>query len=382
MREILRAIDMGKFWIPFQRGHVLAVLNTWLNTPLRRSLFVVAVAFLLLWVLSLAAGTVWMQKILAFIIAVVAVVQGVRFWRNWNDLRTRVQRWEMRIVRSWREFSRPSPFVQSMQVLAFALGLLWVAIHIGFQTNLMPIAWLALFALGIAGVSEMTVQARRLLSKAWAPFLGKIFAVSLGVALAALATSNAKQLVHALSPIDPKYMTELTVILAAAYLPVIYLATAGVAMAAYAIFQVLIFWVVSAAGMLANYSKLFLGGARDAQLRLYWYRIRMGKRPCGGVLPAATFLSPSDVSLLASPVSKVLVAAILVGAVQEASQQLPLAMPFLKRAMVELEYREKSACKDVPKGARVVYMDDGKISIAEAKDDGYSFRVAECKYEE
>lgn len=244
----------------------------------------------------------------------------------------------------------------------------------------MPVLWLALLALALAGICKMAVQTGRLLRKAWAPFLGKVLTVSLGVALAAVSLSNAKQLVHAISAIDPKYMTEFTAILGAVYLPIAYLVAACVAMSSYALFQMLVFWFVSVAGMLAQHVKPFLGDATDTRLRLFWYRIKAGKKPPGGVLPPRAFLSPSEISLLASPLSKVLVAVLLVEGGQATSKFLPFVMPSLTRALVEVEYREKSSCKGVPDGARVVYMDDGNISIAERRGENYLFRVTDCKY--
>ena len=354
--------------------------NHWLKTPRRRLAFVLAVGSLTIFVLLKSAGTVWLLRIFGLGVACYGLVQVRRFWKAWNGVRKGVRRWEMRVVKSWREFARYSPFVQALHVLGFALGLLWTSIVVGLQADAEPVYWAAVIVLGIAGVCEITVQMGRIVRKAWAPLLGKIIAVSFGVALAALALSSAKQLAHAISPIDTKYMSEFTAIVAALYLPFMYLAAAGVAMAVYALFQVFVFWVVSSAGMIAENLRPFLGEHNNMRLRMYWYRIRCGKRPPGGVLPPMTSFPPSEISLFVSPISKVIVATVLVGGVQEVTKFLPHALPFLTRTMVEVEYRQNSGCRGLPRGARVVYMDDGNISIAEVKGNSFTFRVGACNY--
>jgi hypothetical protein len=367
-------------FVQMNRNQMLSALNIWLDTPRRRLLFVLVVEGLSIGLLTQIAGSVWVRRVVALTVAGFGILLVRRFWSTWSSVRKRVLRWEMRIVKSWRQFAKPSPVVQAFHLLGLALGFFWSSIYVGLQVDAKPLLWSAMFVLGIAGVCEITVQMGKVWRKAWAPVLGKILAVSLGVALAALALSSAKKVTHAISPIDPKYMSEFTTIVAAFYLPIVYLAMAGVAVAAYALFQVFVFWLVSMAGMFTEQLKPILGENKNARLRLYWYRIRCGKRPRGSVLPPAASLDSAGISLLASPISKMIVATVLVSGVQEISKLLPLATGILTRTMVEVEYKENSGCKDLPRGVRVVYMDDGNVSIAERNLDGYTFKVGTCKY--
>ena len=115
----------------------------------------------------------------------------------------------------------------------------------------------AVFA--VAGVCEITVQAKRVFKQAWAKTAGKLLSLSLGVMLTAVTVSMAKQTVHSLAHVDPKYMGEFTAVVAAGLLPLVYLGAAGVLLLLWAALQVLLLGVVLFGSSLLTQTRPLMG---------------------------------------------------------------------------------------------------------------------------
>jgi hypothetical protein len=233
----------------------------------------------------------------------------------------------------------------------------------------------------VAGVCEITVQARRVLKQAWAQTAGKIVSVSLGVILTAVTVSMAKQTVHSLAHIDPKYMTEFTAAVAAGLLPLVYVGAAGALLLLWALFQVVLMGPLLLGSSLLTQPKPLVGDRLQSRVRVFWYRIRKGKRPPGGILPDPGFLPQYEVSLVGSVLSKVAVGWALAHVGEGLAFALPDATPLLSKAMVELEYRPASSCRNINAQLGVVYMDDGNVSVARFQNGRYRFTVEKCEYE-
>ncbi|MGK5063002.1 hypothetical protein [Janthinobacterium sp. LB3P112] len=359
----------------------MKILNNWLTTPRSRLLFLVAFMIGILIALKLAQGTVWQARIAGLLVGAISAFLFWRFWGHWKALRFQLMRKEMHVIKAWRKFFHISPIVKAFHILAFAFCLLSVAVGIVIGINeSKPVLWVVGFILALAGICEMMTQATRLLKKAWSPLLGKVLAISVGVAITVIALSRAKQLVHSLSPIDTKYMVEFTTLVTAFYLPMVFITAVGVGMAIYASCQLLVLTIFTVYSNLMMQSSAVLGENFIKRQQMFWYRIKEGKRPPGKMLPPRKFLSQLEISMLMSPLSKIVLAWILVQGVDASTTSFPSMAPWLKTQIVAIEYRSGSACKNIDKGLGVVYMDDGNVSVARPGKDGYTFNVEACQF--
>ncbi|WP_425252964.1 hypothetical protein ACPJXG_28290 [Janthinobacterium sp. NFX145] len=357
-------------------------MNNWLPTPRSRLLFVVAVTIGVLFALRFAQGTVWQARIAGFFVGAISLYLFYRFWGHWKALRFQLMRKEMHVIKAWREFFHISPIVKAFHLLALAFCSLsaTMGIVIGLNTA-MAFLWVAGSILAMAGICEMTTQATRLLKKAWGPILGKVLALSVGAAITVIALSKAKQLVHSLSSIDTKYVAEFTTLVTAFYLPMVFIAAIGVGMAIYASCQLLVLTIFTISNNLMIQSRAVLGESWMEKQQMFWYRISEGKRPSGNILPPRKFLSEFEISMLMSPLSKIILAWMLVQGVDASTTSLPLIAPWLKTQIVAIEYRSGSACKNINKNLGVVYMDDGNVSVARLGKDGYIFNIEACQFQ-
>jgi len=209
---------------------------------------------------------------------------------------------------------------------------------------------------------------------------GKIISLSLGVMLTAATVSMAKQTVHSLAHVDPKYMTEFTAAVTAGLLPLVYLGVAGTILLLWAAVQILLLGAVLFGGSLLTQVKPLIGERAQNRVRLFWYRIRTGKRPPGGVMPSVGVMPQHEVSLVGSVLSKIAVVWLFAQVGEGVNVTVPEATPLLAKAMVSLEYRPASSCRNIDAGLSVVYMDDGNVSVARFKDNQYQFTVEKCEY--
>ena len=359
----------------------MKIFNNWLKTSRSRLLVVVAAMISIAIAIKFAQGTVAQSWISGLFVSAISLILFSRFWIRWKALSFPLMRYEMRVIRGWRKFFQPHPIVRAFHLLAIAFCFLTVAVGvvIGMDES-MQLLWVAGFILAMAGVCEMATQTTRLLKKAWAPILGKVLVISLGAAITAIALSQAKQLVHSLSPIDTKYFVEFTTLLTAIYLPMVFLTTIGVGMGLYASCQMLVLIIFTFGSNLMIQSRAVLGDSWMEKRRMFWHRIREGKRPPGNVLPPPKFLSEFEVSMFMSPLSKIILAWMLVHGVEFSAKLLPSIAPWLKSALVKIEYRAGSTCQNIDEKLSVVYMDDGNVSVARRDENSYTFKVEACEY--
>jgi hypothetical protein len=304
-----------------------------------------------------------------------------RFWQRYRVAKYGLMRWGIRVVRSWHGYFKRPAIVEALHLLGIGVVLLLMAgfvsgMYKDIQTGMVPV-FAIFFA---AGICEITVQAKRVLKQAWAKTAGKVISLSLGAVLTAVTVSMAKQTVHSLAHIDPKYMTEFTTIVVAGLLPLVYLGAAGALLSVWAGFQMLLVTVIFFASDSLTQSMPRIGTRARNRAGMLWYRIRTGRRPLGGAMAVASFMPQHHVSLVGSVISKVAVVVVLFQVVDGVSAEVPRAAPLLAKAMVQLEYRPASSCRNIDARLSVVYMDDSKVSVARFKDGRYHFTVEKCEY--
>lgn len=356
-------------------------LHTRLRTPPQRAVAVFILLLSIMLLFRLSAGSVWQARLTALIPTVVAIILLRRFWRRWRTARFAVMRWEIRMVRSWRAYARKPPVVEALHLLGIAIvSLAMVAMVCDWYRDLQISMAPALVVFAVAGVCEIIVQTKRMLKQAWAQVTGKILSLSFGVILTAATLSMAKQSVHSLAHIDPKYLTEFTTAVAAGLLPLVCLGVAGIVLILWATLQILLLGALLLGGSLLTPVKPFVGDRTQNGMRMFWYRIRTGKRPPGRVMPAAVFMPQHEVSLVGSALAKVAVVWALAQVGEGIAVIAPDTTPMLVKAMVKLEYRPNSSCRNLDPGLGIVYMDDGNVSVARREGDHYRFTVEKCEY--
>jgi hypothetical protein len=354
-----------------------------LRTPLGRALAVFFLCLLILLLFRFSAGSVWQARLLALIPAAMAVNLLMRFRGRWRTAKYGLARWEIRMVRSWGAYSRKPVIVDALHLLGIAMLFTSVAGLVAGLYSDARIGMVPTFAVfAVAGVCEITVQAKRMFKQAWAKTAGKILSLSLGVMLTAVTVSMAKQTVHSLAHVDPKYMAEFTAVVAAGLLPLVYLGAAGVLLLLWAALQVLLLVVILFGSSLLTQTRPLMGDGAQNRVRLFWYRIRTGKRPPDGVLPASGFMPQHEVSLIGSVVSKLVVGLALAQMGEGLAIAVPGATPWMEHAMVSLEYRPASSCRNIDARFGVVYLDGGKVSVARFYGGSYRFSVEKCEYGE
>jgi hypothetical protein len=330
--------------------------------------------------LWLTAGTVWQPRLAALVPASMAIVLLTRFWKRCRLAKYSLMRLGIRMVRSWHGYFKRPAIVEALHLLGIGAVLLLMAglvsgVYKDVRTGMTPV--FAIFA--VAGICEITVQAKRILKQAWAKTAGKVISLSLGGILTAVTVSMAKQTVHSLAHIDPKYMAEFTAVVVAGMLPLVYLGVAGALLLLWAVIQILVVVVLFASGMFTQ-AMPWIGNCVQNRARLLWYRICKGRRPSGGAMPVTSFMPQHEVSLVGSVISKFAVVGMLAQVVDDVSAEVPRATPLLAKTMVQLEYRPASSCRNIDARLAVVYMDDGYVSVASFRDGRYHFRVEKCEY--
>ena len=352
------------------------------KTPLQRACLVLIACVLVLSALAATAGAVWQVRLVALAPAWMAVILIMRCSRRWTMAKYGLMRTEMRMVKSWRRYSKKPPIVEALHLLGLGVAMLSLAAALaaGLYEDASLVMAPAFAVLTVAGVCEITVQTKRILKQAWAQTAGKILSLSFGVALAAVTVAMAKQTVHSLAHIDPKYMTEFTAVVAAALLPIVYLGAASALLAIWACFQILLLGAVLFGGSFLAQAKPLIGERTENRVRLFWFRIRNGRRPQGGKMPNAAFMPQHEVSLVGSVLSKLAVVVCFAQVLQGVATEVPAASPLLTKTMVDLEYRPESGCRNIGADLGVVYMDDGNVSVARIQDGRYAFTVEKCEY--
>jgi len=228
-----------------------------------------------------------------------------------------------------------------------------------------------------AGCIDIIANMQRILQAAWAPAVGKLLAVTLCVALAAVSLSLAKGYAHTLIHIDPKHLAEFNAILGVCLLPVVY----GIALTAcvgiYGLLQLVILCVFM---MVTAPMYAYIGERYRDRMRLARFRILHGKRPLSNRLPGRKIFAVDDWPHIAKPIGTLAVAFVLSSLLQSVIAVLPTAEPTLTTMLVGLEYRKASACTNISKDLPVAYMDNGLVSVALPHGSIFQFEVRQCDF--
>ena len=244
----------------------------------------------------------------------------------------------------------------------------------------MSAMYVGVVILAVSGICETIVRISRIAKSVWAPTVGKILSVSVCVILAAISLSMAKQATHALAQIDPKYLTEFVAVATFIFIPIVYMSAAATVLLIYAAFQFMLLFLLALGDMIFGQTQIFLTNGSRERLRLYWYRIINGHRPVGGIVPKIGFLPKAHISLMASPLSKLAVVALMSSLLSDPVRALAVVHPLMTTALVALEYRSGSQCKNVGDVLPVAYMEDGWVSVARRDGDAYVFGVQRCTF--
>ena len=233
--------------------------------------------------------------------------------------------------------------------LALAAALLLI----GYDVAATWIALPALLPLSVAGIHDLSIRIRLVMRHVWSDTLGKLFAVSIGTVLALGAIVLAKHIVHGITHIDPKYLLESTGMLAALLLPVVYFAFAYCVLFAYFLLLMLSFPVTQ---LVSHHATEDAGETSTSK----WF-------DAGGLLKCAR---------LTCTLAVLAVAVILLDQGTGAAAHL---RPLVRYLIVKLEYRDASSCLNLPKDARVAYMEDENVSVAPDQGHHHDFEVKKCK---
>jgi hypothetical protein len=349
------------------------------NTPAMRIAGALGGLVLLTTLLRLTAGTKWQVVILTSMTAVVAVFLMWRCWRQISALKRQFIRYEIRLVQSWYALTTRSPFVLILHALSFALAFVAIAAvfgagHVAGEFAMHGV----LVLLALAGVFDATVLISRIIKQAWVRAAGKLLALKVCVALAAGSLAAAKGIAHAVSHIDPKYLTEFTAVVACCMLPLFYAKAVAFVLLLHAAFQMLLFFLAAAGSALFTLFTLPRRPSPKKPLLLTLYRLRHGKNPPGKVLPRPGFLSNEQILQATAPLSKLALAGLLLIGGKAIEDRLPLIHPFFAKLLVSMEYRPGSSCTNIDPALPVAYMEDGSVSVAHTTSGAITFSVRKC----
>ena len=350
------------------------------QNPQNRLLIAWAGLLLFFGALYFASGTAWGARLLALIPIFFAWGSFRHFARQFPTIRRRLFRRVVRFIRHWRAYSTCSATLRSLYHLSFGFVLVGMAfILCGMKPVADIVMVCAIAVIAIAGCMDMVAKLSRILRAAWAPALGKFLSVSLGVALAAAALSLAKETAHTLAHIDPKYLPEFTNVLTIGMLPIVYGAALMAILGMYSLFQLTVLVGFMLLSMPMQAVTPYVTSSYRMKVRVVWYRLQTGKQPPGRVLPESGLAAIDDLTHFAKPIGTLAVVMLLSYLLQSVIAVMPVARPALTKALVWLEYRDTSACTNLPRTALVAYMEGSYVSVAVPDAGGFRFDVRQCE---
>lgn len=298
----------------------------------------------------------------------------------WHRKR-KVFRRSVRVLRQIRRIHTVPPLLSFLHASGFAACFAYTAAFFaGYQGLATLFLCLLAFFLSIAGLVDLIIWGNLFFRNVWNEVLGKIFAVSVGAALLAGGISVAKNIVHSITHVDPKYFIEATALLSSLLVPAAYCLFGMALLYLFSLIQLLRFGVFVFGAMLAQQFVGFVGPGGREKMRLLWYRLANGKRPVMNQIPKKRFLEMAQVSLIAKPISTICLTSLAAWGLQGVFEHASLLRPLAEQAIVQLEYRTESSCAGLEPGTAVAYMDDGKISKATRQGDKFSFTVGSCNF--
>ena len=358
------------------------LLHSWLNTPFKRSVAKLAALAVYVLLFRITSGSQWQPVVLALIPAAFALMLMRRSWRYWVTMRRQLLQWEVRTVRSWYAAASRGPFVRLLHVFGFASAVGAIALTVGGAPNFAhTIMNAVLFVFAMAGLCDVLALSSQIVKRTWARAMGKVLALTVSVALAAVSLSLAKNVTHSVAHIDPKYLSEFTVVLTSFFLPLVYVTAVSTALLVYGLIQICMMGIVMTVTSLFTAIPPELGRGRRNAARLFWYRLRHGKCPPGRIVAPTGFMPDEDIMLVTAPLSKIALGVVLWSAIHLIMQGLPLLTPALLNLIVSIEYRSNSSCTNIDMHLPVVYMEDGYVSVARRSSSGFDFEVVKCEFD-
>ncbi len=280
-----------------------------------------------------------------------------------------------------RKFLRVPPAIQFLHAAALGTGFLSTAATLGGYKAAGHASMLLCIALLFsAGVVDIGTRGTWLIRRLWSDMLGKIFSVSFGAVLLALAIIKAKGWIHSVTHIDPKYLIESTAILAAVLLPVMYWLFGIFLLCVVAVLQMLGMVLFAFGTIIAGHLGTLTGQHWRERLRLLWYRLANGKRPPNDKVPNGLAVVLDDMSVFVRPISTVAVIFAFVMVYDALGRVAPQVQPYATSTLVALEYRQGGSCAGFENTLGVVYMEDGHVSVARRVGDRLAFSVEDCKF--
>jgi len=344
-------------------------------------LVLVALGIVMFFLLQSTVVGAYMDLAIFFVLFGLMVWQVVtRTYRLGQSLRTPIIRFTFRLLRKVRKELIVPPAIQLLYVLSWIASMV---VTIGLLLSKSPtsfdIGYLSVFSiLAIAAFFDLLIRILRLMKKAWARTAGKVLLAHVGGAALLLALAMAKQQIHGLVRVDPKYFEDFARLLAVLYLPFVYVTIGVSVLSLFSIFQMVGVLIVLPASQVANFFSAFAQGSKfERDCRIFWYRIRWGKKPVE--LPGKTGMSLDDIRFFMRPLGTVALVATVFQLVSNSATYLPKTQTVVASVLVMTQYQSDSRCKGLVPGTRVVYLDRGNVSTATISGPHVVFGVEQCK---
>lgn len=315
---------------------------------------------------------------LVFVCFGIAALLSTQDWLKkvrWPSSRTQI-RW----IRYMRRAIHPPPFAMVAYSSFVAIATFSIVMALGFSK---PLIWKIGVAIAIVALSvAATVDVGYRLRAAWRLRATRIAIKWLGLFVATVtifgATVFGKDLAHSVSQINPEHLPDFVRLATVLVYPFVLVTV----IAGLLLFLLTIQYVLLLFGMLAIFPGRMLfdtviGEKREA-LNLLLYRLWTGHRPLKS--PRWWLKALDGTQYFLRPAGTAALSILLLSAITEfAALTAPLMNKFLPDALVLIEYRARSSCEGLPANARVAYLDDGLISVAERNSSGYAFSIRKCE---
>lgn len=330
------------------------------------------ITFILLTILLLMR---WKPILLSFAVLVsISVGLLLRGRKLIHQLKFPILRRLSRGIFLLRGLLRYPPGVELLHIATLLLIILSVIYLISTQdlrgTNFFGTA--AVLTLLGSVVIDAGRQIVYLAKKAWARTLGKVGLAATGAVLYYIADAISKDIIHWITHSDPKYFPDATGLLISAISPILYLAIGSLLAFVWALVQLIALGTILFIGQSMGMWKLS-SHAWDRMI----YRIRTGhKAPAGYTAP---LLGHDGFLFLMRPIGLL----IAVGYFWSSMGTLTTAYSdqinqYTQDIVVATEYRGNALCHGLSQEAKIVYLNNGLISVVETNSGKRKFYIRQC----
>jgi hypothetical protein len=359
------------------------LLTTWDGLPrqVKNRLMIVFAVIIVLTTLALVSERATWGKwigpvVITALLAHFAIDTVKHGWTlRWAALRGIV--WWIRMLRSVFYISRGANFLYKLALLFMLIGVMVLNASKNMSVyNAIAYAGCATFV--FAALFDLFFRISRLVKKAWAKTIGKLFAVTFGAIILSVAIAFSKHAVHKITHVDASHFSEFIGILSVTLLPVFYLYVACCILSVFALFQ-LVGLAIALVAMLpyrsfvANFSE-----AHRYQARLVWYRLTHGKRPIGR-LPSPKFFSWEHIPLFSRPLATIAVVGLFSACLEWTGQRVGYLDNTIVQTLILIQYDDGSRCVGIAPDVKIAYLDRGYVSTATLIDGKYVFDTSQCK---